>query len=71
MFRLSRGPKYPRVDQGFRQQFSMLTILHAACTTALEAFHATDNAIDRELISDLEKMVERTRLEIENLAKAS
>jgi len=49
----------------------MLTILHAACTTALEAFHATDNAIDRELISDLEKMVERTRLEIENLAKAS
>ena len=48
----------------------MLTILHAACATALDAFYATDNAIDRELVGDLEKMVERTRREIENLAKA-
>ena len=49
----------------------MLTILHAACKTALEAFHAADNLIDRELVVDLEKMVERTRLELETFAKIS
>ena len=49
----------------------MLTILHAACATALDAFYAADNTVDRELVSDLEKMVERTRREIENLAKVS
>jgi hypothetical protein len=58
------------MDETVRQQLSMLTILHASCATALDAFYAADNAIDRELIRDLEKMVERTRLEIENLAKA-
>lgn len=47
----------------------MLTILHAACATALDAFYAAGNAIDRELISDLERMVERTHREIENLAR--
>jgi hypothetical protein len=59
------------VEESLRQQFSMLTILHAACATALDAFYAADNAIDRELVSDLEKMVERTRREIANLAKLS
>lgn len=49
----------------------MLMILHAACRTALEAFHAADNLIDRQLVVDLEKMVERTRLEIETFAKIS
>jgi uncharacterized membrane protein (DUF106 family) len=60
-----------RVEESLRQQVSMLTILHAACTTALEAFYAADNLIDRELVGDLEKMVERTRREIEKLAKGS
>ena len=59
------------MEESFRQQFSMLTILHASCATALDAFYAADNVIDRELVGDLEKMVKRTRLEIENLAKAS
>jgi hypothetical protein len=48
----------------------MLQILHAACKTALDAFYAADNLIDRELILDLEKMVVRTRLELDAFAKA-
>lgn len=46
----------------------MLRILHAACSTALDAFHAADNPVDEQLVADLEKMVERTRLELERLA---
>jgi hypothetical protein len=68
---VSRSRNTRRVEESLRQQFSMLTILHAACATALDAFYAADNAIDQELVSDLEKMVERTRREIANLAKAS
>jgi len=46
----------------------MLTILHAAASTALDAFRAADNPIDSELVADLERMVERTHGEIERLA---
>ena len=58
------------MDETVRQQLSMLTILHASCATALEAFYAADKLIDRQLVADLEKMVERTRVEIETHAKA-
>ena len=46
----------------------MLMILHAATATAVEHFRAAANPIDGELLADLEKMVERTRLEIDRLA---
>lgn len=46
----------------------MLTILHATATTALDAFRAADNPVDLELVADLERVVERTRGEIERLA---
>jgi hypothetical protein len=55
------------MDADFRQQVSMLRTLHAACSTALDAFHAADNPVDVQLVADLEKMVERTRLELERL----
>jgi hypothetical protein len=45
----------------------MLRILHATTSTALDAFYAAANPVDDELVADLEKMVERTRLEIERL----
>lgn len=45
----------------------MLRILYATSSTALDAFHAADNPVDRELVGDLERMVERTRIEIERL----
>ena len=49
----------------------MLRILHASCATALDAFRAADNAVDSELVLDLEKMVERTRVELERFATRS
>ena len=52
------------MDETVRRHIGTLTILHAVCTTALEAFYAADELIDRQLVADLEKMVERTRLEI-------
>ena len=58
------------MDEARRQQLSMLTILHAACSTALDTFYAADNPIDATLVADLEHMVERTRLEMEALTKA-
>jgi hypothetical protein len=58
------------MDEKVWLQVNMLKILHAACKTALDAFYAGDNLIDRELILDLEKMVARTRLELDAFAKA-
>jgi hypothetical protein len=45
----------------------MLTILCAAASTAVDHFRAADNPVDGDLVADLEKMVGRTRLEIERL----
>ena len=57
------------MDDNLRKHVSMLTILHAACKTALDAFYAADNPIDGGLVVDLEKMVERTRLELQRLVE--
>lgn len=46
---------------------SMLTILLATCETTLHTLQAADNPVDDELTGLLQKMVERTRLEIETL----
>lgn len=46
----------------------MLMMLHSVCCEALEVFYAADNAVDTDLVADLERMVERTRGEIEDLA---
>lgn len=46
----------------------MLTILLATCETALQAFAAADNPVDAGLVADLERMVARTRRELEALA---
>ena len=49
----------------------MLRILHAACATALDAFRAADNPVDTQLVIDLEKMVERTDVELQRFARPS
>ena len=59
------------IDEVSLQQLSMLRILHASCATALDAFRAADNPVDAQLLIDLEKMVERTRVELERFAKRS
>lgn len=59
------------IDESSLQQLSMLRILNASCATALDAFRAADNPVDAQLLIDLEKMVERTRVELERFAKPS
>lgn len=51
------------------QKRSMLTILLAACETTLDAFQAADNQLDRELVADLERVIARTRGELEAFRK--
>ena len=50
------------------QELAMLRILYGACAAALDAFRAADNRVDDELVVDLERMVERTKDEIERLS---
>ena len=45
----------------------MLTILVATCETTLETFKAAGNPVDAELVKDLERVLERTRRELEAL----
>ena len=58
------------ISETSQQHLSMLRILYAASAAALDAFRAADNPVDVELVEDLEKMVGRTRREIERLAAA-
>jgi hypothetical protein len=50
------------------REIAMLTILLATCETALDTFKAADDPIDAELVVDLERVVARTRKELEALA---
>jgi malonyl CoA-acyl carrier protein transacylase len=56
-----------RLEQDAQQHLAMLRILYGACSAALDAFRAADNALDARLVADLEAMVERTQGEIERL----
>jgi hypothetical protein len=49
------------------KQRSMLIILIAACSTARTAFEAADNVVDRQLLEDLGKMIDRSEQELEKL----
>jgi hypothetical protein len=46
----------------------MLIILLAACERALEAFQAADNPVDAEFVFDLERIIARTKQELEGFA---
>lgn len=53
------------MTDSIQRQLAMLTMLQSVCEQAVTAFHAADNPVDDGLVGDLERMVERTRLEIE------
>ena len=57
--------------EGMKRPLSMLTILLATCETTLHTLHAGGNPVDDELTGLLERMVERTQLEIETLRAAA
>lgn len=52
---------------GLAQHRSMLTILISACSTARAAFEAEDSGIDRELLADLTKVIDRAQELLEGL----
>lgn len=49
------------------QTRSMLILLLATCEQTLVTLQAAHNEVDSELIADLNRMVERTRAELESL----
>ena len=49
------------------KEVAILKILIAATETALDAFRAADNPIDNELITDLERVLQRSRQELSAL----
>jgi hypothetical protein len=51
-----------------KQHRAALLILLAACERAVEAFQAADNALDEDFLADLERIVARTRRELEAFA---
>ena len=55
------------IDVTVKQQRAVLLILLATCERALEAFQAADNVIDEGFVGDLERIILRTRRELEAL----
>ena len=50
-----------------KQEIALLRILIAAGEKAIEAFQASDNIKDGELLADLERVVARSRVELDKL----
>jgi hypothetical protein len=55
------------MDEVARERFSMLTILHATCMTALEKLSAGGS--DTRVVADLKRLLEATSRELEALAR--
>ena len=69
--RLARARRSTRRVAGYSprirtetQEVALLRILIAAGERAIEAFQASDNIKDRQLLADLERVVERSRGEL-------
>ena len=58
----------PPSERTVKQQRALLAILLATCERAIEAFTAADNALDEEFVADLERIVARTRQELEAIS---
>jgi hypothetical protein len=56
---------------GYQQEIAMLKILLAANEHALEVFKVADNVLDNAFVSDLERVIARTRGELEILHRKS
>ncbi len=56
-------------ERTITQQRAVLLILLATCERALEAFQVAENLADESFVEDLERIVERTRRELDALAK--
>ena len=50
-----------------RQQFALLSMVHSISEKAVQGFRIADDPVDEQLLEDLERIVERTRKELESL----
>jgi hypothetical protein len=55
------------MSDSIQRQLALLTMLQSVCEQAVLTFQAADNRVDDALVGDLERMIERTRVEIEAL----
>ncbi len=54
-----------------RKEVAVLTILIACGEKAIEAFQASDHSVDADFLSDLERVIARSRNELVALRKAN
>ena len=54
-----------------RKEIALLTILIACGEKAIEAFQASDNPVDADFLTDLERIIERSRNELVTLSQAN
>ena len=54
-----------------RREIALLTILIACGEKAIEAFQASDNPVDADFLTDLERIIERSRNELVALSQAN
>ena len=54
-----------------RKEIALLTILIACGEKAIEAFQASDNPVDADFLTDLERIIERSRNELVALSQAN
>ena len=50
-----------------KQEAALLAILIACGEKAIEAFQASDNPVDADFLTDLERIIERSRVELRAL----
>ncbi len=54
-------------EQSIKQQRAALSVLIAACERALEALQIAENPVDESFVADLERIIERSKDELEAL----
>lgn len=54
-------------EQTIKQQRAVLVVLLATCERALEALQVAENALDESFVEDLERIIARSRRELEAL----
>ena len=66
-----RGKTAPMEGRSDKQEIALLTILIACGEKAIEAFQASDNPVDGDFLTDLERIIERSRVELVALRQAN
>lgn len=65
-----RGKTAHIEDRSDRQEIALLTILIACGEKAIEAFQASDNPVDVDFLTELERVIQRSRKELAALKQS-